>query len=1362
MSNSLTLGKRVFAAAIAAVTILSTVGIAALAPLAANAQMDADPGDNIKGGTLSTVYYYGYDGSRYTYPNEKTYFTWFDGFNNVTTISDSDLADISLAGNVVYRPGSRWIKIQTVENTYAVSRDGVIHWIETEDVATDFDGSDWNTNIDDVPDVFFVDYTAGASLMSATAFDGMMYMDGSDHMLAWGGEARMVTSAGMSGNDMEEDFFLNGTGIDTSALTSGDDVTGHECDLQDAAQTGCVEAVGGQLTVSLASSSPASMSVPNSASGVEVATFRFTAGDAVTLDSLAVNMTGLAPASAIANNGVYLYEDGARLTDGKTVNSSTRKATFAGLGLDFANGQYRDITVVVDLSTAVNDGTFGFQIKTNDDVMTNGTVGGSFPVSSVNHSIIDLDVGTITISKTGSLTDPTLGAQGATIAKFNLEAGSAEDVWVQRLTLEIEDAKDHDNFQLYQGTNWIASGTYIGNDLVLFDLSADPYWLEDGTDRDFNVKADIGGDAGDNIKTHLDNDADLLAVGDDYGFGVTVTRTTYDEGSSSCAGSGSGNDCSFVTTEGGDVTLAFNGPPAGDVKAGAKDALFFEFSMTAERFIEVQNMEFDLVMTESDSGDDSTYEEDPLTDIRISDCNSGTLIAGPQELTSTANGDTTDTLAFTDNFSLDAGETLDLCATADVTDFSGTIEVNDTHTFTLDVSEFTIEDSAGDAVTDIIPSSDLAGNAQTVQQASLVTSLASAPSGDTTYVKGQTGVTTAGFNFTAGTASDVEMTDATVTVYVDEDTGGTFAAGLEGAVVARDRISSCSLYDAADDTMIAGPKSPDSTSGEMVFDSFSWWVMAGETNTAEVVCNLANVAAGTADEFAFEIDTATDITALDDDGDSVTPTGTANTSETVKISVVDNGTLDLSAGADVPDGMFLITGSTGNLVSSFRFDANSEAFRIDRLTVSEEQAEDDTGSTDSSAYANNVSKVRIAYQKEDGTSATAQGTMTGNERTFNLTSGNEIFVPKDDSTEVDVEVDVAATDRASGSATSNESVRMGLSVDTTNDDQFRARGVASNSTLNDDSSDSGSTAYSTVFPTVGDSMEVHRVRETAPVISINALSPSGSGFTSGDIEVLRFNVFANANEDVVLRNIMFSLSSSDAGSSNWNRCDGGTTGEITVSDFDLYKYTDLNTELDDDAEWTLLTSDATTCTADTDVVYWAQLAFSTDAEQRVIAKNTTTTYSLFFDTFGVSAANDDTIQVLVEGDLLVSTFLDSGADTSGADTQDPTDTTIALDGAGSVVLGDVICAAGVGDTSCDAGEEQMLVVNDGGATLTVVRGYNGTDVQAHLTNTDIVRLPGALLWQDDGSKAVSTAAEEYYGAHLVDFLPMNENNGIEF
>ena len=67
---------------------------------------------------------------------------------------------------------------------------------------------------DDVADVFFVDYSAGTSLMAATAWDGMMYMDGADYALSWGGEKRLVSTAGRTANNMQDRFFLDGAGID--------------------------------------------------------------------------------------------------------------------------------------------------------------------------------------------------------------------------------------------------------------------------------------------------------------------------------------------------------------------------------------------------------------------------------------------------------------------------------------------------------------------------------------------------------------------------------------------------------------------------------------------------------------------------------------------------------------------------------------------------------------------------------------------------------------------------------------------------------------------------------------------------------------------------------------------------------------------------------------------------------------------------------------------------------------------------------------------------------------------------------------------------------------------------------------------
>ena len=50
-------------------------------------------GDLIKA-SQAAVYYYGADGKRYVFPNEKTYKTWYSDFSSVKTITDVELAAI--------------------------------------------------------------------------------------------------------------------------------------------------------------------------------------------------------------------------------------------------------------------------------------------------------------------------------------------------------------------------------------------------------------------------------------------------------------------------------------------------------------------------------------------------------------------------------------------------------------------------------------------------------------------------------------------------------------------------------------------------------------------------------------------------------------------------------------------------------------------------------------------------------------------------------------------------------------------------------------------------------------------------------------------------------------------------------------------------------------------------------------------------------------------------------------------------------------------------------------------------------------------------------------------------------------------
>jgi hypothetical protein len=75
-----------------------------------------------------------------------------------------------IGGNITYRPGVRLVKITTDPKVYAVGANGTLRWVQTEGVARDLYGVNWNTMVDDVPDAFFINYRIGAPIASATDF----------------------------------------------------------------------------------------------------------------------------------------------------------------------------------------------------------------------------------------------------------------------------------------------------------------------------------------------------------------------------------------------------------------------------------------------------------------------------------------------------------------------------------------------------------------------------------------------------------------------------------------------------------------------------------------------------------------------------------------------------------------------------------------------------------------------------------------------------------------------------------------------------------------------------------------------------------------------------------------------------------------------------------------------------------------------------------------------------------------------------------------------------------------------------------------------------------------------------------------
>ncbi len=1179
MTDSLNMGKKAFTTAVAAATILWSVGISSfVAPMTAHA---ASAGSVIKGTTLSTLYYYGSDGSRYAFPNEKTYFSWYSDYSGVQTISDSALAAIPLAGNVVYRAGSRWIKIQSDPKTYVVTPEGQIRWIESESVASGLAGSDWNTMIDDVADTFFVDYTVGTSLTSATnAFNGAYVSMGGSNYLVSGSSKRMVTSAGASANWLQSRNLLDGSSVTLSGLSAGTELSSAESSLIDAAQLGT--AVTGGLSVSLASDTPASATVPGGAASVSFTKVKLMASSgSASVSQMVFHLGGIGSLSDIDNS--YLYEGSVRLTDARSINSSTRNVTFSGLGISLASGASTYVSVRSDVSTdAVGGDTASFALSSASSVTSTATVSGSFPISGNTMTFSTTDAGTVEIDKTGSITDPTIGETGADIAKFKVTAHT-EDATLSQVTINVDQASDHSNYKLKKASTVLATGTVSG-DLVTFVLTSGLF-IKDGDNANLTVSADIGGQSGDTIGVGIEAATDVVAVGSDYGFNLGVDLDvdgTYGDTGSQC---GDGDNCSFSTIQGGQLTFAFNGPAADDIQVDSNEQDLMDFTITAENYTTLK--EFDVNVNSSTSGGDADngLVQDSgdlnLQNIAIRESD-GSVWMGPEDLS--GDEDAADTVTFTDDQTLQSGESVDLMVTADV---DVNTPADNVYYVAIVMGSVVAEDANGDDVTDITPSSDITGHNFTTVDASLDAN-ASTPPSSGLFVKGSTGVSVSGFNFEAGNASDVTVTDITYAVTGSDDAEVTDFN--DDNIDVGDYVSSCSLYDSESGSLVDGPESPTDNSGDanLEFQSFNWTVAAGETSKLILKCDFSNtdLTSGDDDAFAFGIANDEDVVAEDGDGQDVsTNVGTSNTNGAVTtITLSDMGSLAVSLDGSTANSTIILGASTGVAMSKFKFTASDEPFVVNHIEL------DNAGTADDVA-----SVVKISYTNSAGATETKSGYLSSGVVSFD---GLDLYVPTESSRTLTVTIDTASV--SSTAASAGDTIELDLT-----DDNFEAIGSASGETITDYTGDNVIAA---------NTMTLHK---TKPTLSLASGSPSGAG-VAGDSEVFRFNVAADSRGYVTLNSVLFKVVTSDAGGV-WSSC-----GELnTDSNFTFYDADDSSTKLDVGG-WTFFDADGVGCS---DTVAYARLNLAAAAGAEEIGAGETKTYVLKVDTLGANAGDDDAIRI---------------------------------------------------------------------------------------------------------------------------------------
>ncbi|MEK9159688.1 MAG: hypothetical protein AAB383_03075 [Patescibacteria group bacterium] len=190
----------------------------------------------------------------------------------------------------------------------------------------------------------------------------------------------------------------------------------------------------------------------------------------------------------------------------------------------------------------------------------------------------------------------------------------------------------------------------------------------------------------------------------------------------------------------------------------------------------------------------------------------------------------------------------------------------------------------------------------------------------------------------------------------------------------------------------------------------------------------------------------------------------------------------------------VVAGDSGVEVASYQFTSNKEAFLVTDLTINNKN---DLGLSD-----DNILKVYLNYEDSSGVAQTEAGSLSTGVATF---TGLELYVPKDDTVDMDILVDLNVV---SGGADSGETIRLYLTPGAV------AVGQTSNKTVS----------------VVGKPADLKmtnlmHVYETKPTLSLSASSPSGMRSVSSVDNMFIFNVAADSSEKVDAKKVTIDLTS---------------------------------------------------------------------------------------------------------------------------------------------------------------------------------------------------------------------------------------------
>lgn len=108
-------------------------------------------------------YYLGADQKRYIFPTVGTFKSWFGDREVTAEKTLEEVGEITIGGNVTYKPGSRLITTESVTEVFYIAPGGILRPINAT-LAEKLYGVDWKNMIDDLENHYFTNYKIGPAL----------------------------------------------------------------------------------------------------------------------------------------------------------------------------------------------------------------------------------------------------------------------------------------------------------------------------------------------------------------------------------------------------------------------------------------------------------------------------------------------------------------------------------------------------------------------------------------------------------------------------------------------------------------------------------------------------------------------------------------------------------------------------------------------------------------------------------------------------------------------------------------------------------------------------------------------------------------------------------------------------------------------------------------------------------------------------------------------------------------------------------------------------------------------------------------------------------------------------------------------